>query len=331
MNLKALLKKFGMFFYLIAFVFILTAICTLYIFAYTKSSIEASNSYNESYRSYTIAQSGKDIEERIESFISANKKDIRRVYAVIANKDGRTIADYYGESAARFKVEYGNPAAAKNEITVPDPQKYNIGDSYKLRDREYKITGISFNDYQIVYDSSLNEENLVQGWVIVTDKILTGTEQNDFAAQIKEAFQTDNIELPKTERAEDDMNIVYIIITLLALLSIINLTFIYSCLLKRRKQQQAVFHILGCKKSRLFGIYIGEMLFITSILYIVCCVLTRFALFDVLSSLHPAFPLTLEFGEYLILFFIYVALIAIILTCQTALYFRKTPYEMKRG
>jgi hypothetical protein len=335
-NLKVLLKKLGIFFYLITLVFVLTTVCILYIFAYSNSYIDYRNYTTESYRSYTVLQNNnKEFEEKLEKFMNANARDIRRIYAIISNKDGKTIANYYGKSVSKYPVIYGSPATSENEIAVPYINKnninYSIGDSYQIQNKVYKITGISFDTYEILYDRSLNESNLVQGWVIVSEKILTDSKQNDFVAKIKDVFQIDDIELPQTEQVQNDTNIVYIIIFFLALLSVINLTFIYSCLLKRRKQQQAVFYILGCKKRKLYDIYIKEMVLVTSILYIICCILARFVLFDALTQLHPTFSLTLSFSEYLILFLIYVILLSIILTYQTALYFRKTPYEMKRG
>lgn len=334
-NLRTLLKKMGMFFYLISLVFIFTSVCLLYIYSFSKSYINDRNYRNEVFRSYIVDYNSDGIEEKIDDFINAHKKDIRRIYATVQNKDGITKANYYGESAAKFKVIYGNRAVEKNEIIVPEKNKnnifYSIGDGYYLFDREYKITGINLTDtYELVYDSSLNDKNILQSWVIVTEALLKDNKQDDFIADIKELFQTENIVLPETEKVESDTNIAFAIIVLLALLSAINLTFIYHCLLKRRKQQQAVFYILGCSKIKQYRIYIGEMLLITSILYLLCCIFTQFVLFDIMNKVNPIYYLKLGLSEYLMLYFTYTLLIIIILTRKTVMHFKKTPYEMKR-
>lgn len=334
-NLKTLITKMKMFFYLMFIVFFVTTISILYIFCFYKSSIVKNNNYLEKLRSYTIEYNQSDIDVKLESFTDSNKNDIQRIYVVISNNDDLAISNYYGESPAEFKVLFGKYIDNNSkQIIIPQEDgisNENIGDYYYIGDEGFLIVGINnLNQYEFPYNA-LENKNLIQGFVIVTKDNLHGQKQKAFIEDIQNVFQTENIEVPNTENNNSPFGIELFVIFCLVLLGIINITFIYLCLLKKRKKQQAVFYILGCRKINIYIMYIGEILFLTTVFYLICYLSSKFVLFNILNQINNYLYLFLEFKDYLILYIIYSILIIIILLRQTIMFFNKSPYEMKRG
>ena len=319
---------------LVMFSTIMGTVVTLnYFFA---SSMER-DYFNEDQRSYTIDGRISDIDKKFEEFVSDRKSDLQRVYAVIHNKGDLIISNYYGESLMSFKVQLGryfsDDLPSKKEILIPSNTPDGVdslGKPYTIGDEEFLIIGISsLESYEIPYDA-LDSKDEIDGIVIVAKDKLDNKSKALIVGDIERIFGTDKIAYPEEVSDQYQMAPDYLLIIGTIFLGVLNFAFVFRSLLEKRKKQQAVFYILGCRKSRIILLYTGEIFTIVTAVFFFCALFAKYCLYNILNTFDAFFYHVMSAKQYFALYLIYASVVIFITVFQLILWGRKTPFELKR-
>lgn len=338
LNIKTLIKNNKTMFYLIFIIFFVSSVGVIYIYNYYTLTETKNSVYFEKQRLYTIECGSEKIDEKLQFLVKKYSANLQRVYAYFNNESDAIIVNYFGEAAAKNKVIFGNYLSDNNkEIIVPqynsssNKTNKNLDDYYNIKDESFKVVGIGFtSQYEISYEK-LNNKSLIQGVAIITNSFFTQSEKKQFSTEMKDIFDSEYVNFPAESSNNPDSLLDWIIVFGLAFLGILNISFVYVSILEKRKKQQAVFYMLGCKKLHLYALYISEMLIISTIFYLLSVVFTRCILFSILVKINTEFVFVLGVNNICYLYSVFVIIMLVLFVIQSLKFFVKTPYEIKRG
>ncbi len=334
LNLRALITHRRLYFILFSLVFLVSAMGSLYVLNFYKMTAAEKDLYRESARTYIVSGSVPDAAIRLEGFVADNTGVLQRVYVSVQNGNDTILADMYGEAPQTVKCRYGRYFQSKEEqeILIPAPEEgktpaHRIGDTYSLAGMDFTVVGVSLHPwYEAPYRALFGGDEIeISEIAIVTEKTMSDVALKRFAASIWEAFGVEPV-LP-VEKAEADPQVIFdlFLVFCLALLGILNMTFLYLSLLNARRKQQAVFRLLGCGRLQICALYIGELLVLTTGLYVISVALTRFIVFSLLRRLDAYYAWMLDWADYFLLFAVYILLVSALLIVQSLRYMRVSP------
>ena len=334
LNLKILIKKMPIYFIMLISVLFSTIIGTIFVYNYYLASEMDRNYYHEGNRSYYLGGEFMDLESQLNELIESHSADIQRIYFVLKNNDDYILCNFFGESSLTYKVQLGNYFSdeSKNQILIPSSSENGIdqlGGTYFLDNKEFIIIGISSIDaYEIQYHAIIPGE-IIESIVIVAQAMLTEQSTHLLENSISGLFPDSQISRPAYANA-DGMSNDYFVIFFILLLGLLNLSFILTSLMEKRKQQQAIFYILGCKRVHIVLLYLMEILMIGITIFFLSVLITKFILFNALNYYDAFFYHVISANQYVRLFLVYTLFITLLLLFQLIRFFRKTPFELKR-
>jgi hypothetical protein len=292
-----------------------------------------SDYYNENLRSFSIEYNSGGFESKIDEFIEKNKPEIQRIYAVLNNGGDNIIANYFGETRKKFKVQMGRYFDSNYEKSILIPfnndDNYFVGGTYKINGEEFTVIGINSDDvYEIQYGALDNFDNITDIIIVASNKMNAAAKQK-FADKIKAIFKTENVLFADAVQKAAIRQDLFIIMCII-MLGVLNISSVFLCVMEKRKKQQAVFNILGCPKIRLFSIYIFEFFILITVSFILYSLFTKYIIFTILSFYDKFFFHALTISQYLFLYAIYTIPLILVLIYQLIRFFGKTPFELNR-
>ncbi|MDR1156850.1 MAG: ABC transporter permease [Oscillospiraceae bacterium] len=319
---------------MIVLVVFFTVTGTIVVYNYYLTSNLESRYYIEKERSYTISENFSDIDNQLETLLKEHRSDIQRIFVTFRNNNDTILSDYFGESSMLFKVQLGRffDDTAANQILIPTNTPNGadyIGQTYRIEDEEFQVIGISSIDaYEIPYQTLKVKERIGQVVVVVVHNLKEDSKKM-LVNNIKRIFQTEQIEIP-IPPINGALSVDYIIFFSIILLGILNLSYIYISIMEKRKKQQAIFHILGCSRPKLIGLYLSEIFIIVTVSFFLCALFSKFVLFNIFHAFDEFYYHVINVKQYFFLYVGYTSPILFVLLYQLVHFFRKTPFELKR-
>lgn len=274
-NIKNFLCKNTLMFTLFVLVFFVTNISVFYTYNFFLQITDMQEFYEDEARSYSMEWRGADVqgpglEKRLSAFCEEVDVPLKRIYLQRLHENGKDIllADYLGNKSAEIKVYYGNYLTADSlyETVAPRSSNYKIDDTFIIGGHVFKIIGINTDEaFEIpiaVWDWDAHAKV-----TIVTPDELSKNQEQHFTEAIRHIFNVETVALP-AERAENrNLFMEFFVIILLLCLTLINVAYIYSSLLEKRKSQCRILRMLGCGRLRCTCIYLLELWMLSTVIY----------------------------------------------------------------
>lgn len=266
--------------------------------------------------------------------VSKNKKENEQSADSSNNKLQYFCGDYYGETAIIHKINVGYSLTeedhknAANNIVLSSNEYYrfNVGESYVINDKEYKIIGISTNEYYCIpYETFMKNGLPVSGIDVVLKNEMDEAHSAECASYLKELFGAENVQLPNTDYGDDmsKYNFIFVFCGMMFSLSIINFVYLYSYILDKRKRQYAVFRIFGCSKLRGSLIYAAECIIISVVTYIVTVLIYMFAFSPLLKIIDKYTVSALDIKNFVFVFVLYIVVLLCVVVPTIIKYAKK--------
>lgn len=234
---------------------------------------EISGNYEIQFQIATV----KDVRNFLNNCKYSNFEKIE----ITLDEEANVISVPFGKN---LHVNYGNNFSSENAKEVILPKKtqsdnnLSLDDEYTVLGENYKLVGMRADNLTELNFNALPDNMNVCSMKISCISIPSKSEVEKTEEYIEAAFNKPIITTPQTRNliTETSFDTSILISVILAILSLINITFIYSYLLNQRKNSIAILKICGLcsKKSHAvciceISIYIIISVFIASIIFTV--------------------------------------------------------------
>lgn len=311
------------------FVVCLTASClsSLYVYAVFNSSSHKNIYSNKEFRTITIDLIDDNNINGIDNLAKHFVAEFETNNIYIYNNNQMVKAAYLsGNSKVTFGRGFNenDQYAIKDEIIVNDIlQQHEVGNYIVIDEIEYKIIGINLvNDIynEITYNSFLNRYNITYITIELRD-IPTDEQIKIIEQRIKELYPESTIAEPSKVNFLDYYadSTDYIIAVCIIVLSIINISYLYSYMLEDRKYQIYIYRLCGISNERLIQSLTSEIMFLSSLVYVISSIITYYV--------NTKLDYAMTIKEYIIFFIIYEFIIWTIFSSVT----RKYIYNSANG
>ena len=265
--------------------FVLLQMASLFAFLFVYENAHKQSSNNVMYQketcSYSIqfgeGVSFSAISERVDAFPD------KEYYGknLILSDDGYLVA-VYGESD--HGLQLGKDATAPNEIVLDKialtQLKCQVGEKVSLYNKEYVVTGCYFRmpDDQPFYKvspSSIQPDDEITAFELQLKEYPSTKEKNAFLSRLEETFPEAVVRGPQDRNLNFEYGFDYmVLISILAvLLVLVNISFLYTFFLEKRKRTFCAYRLCGCGKTRLFYMLLCELLTMVLLCVIVTALL----------------------------------------------------------
>lgn len=300
-NIKNFMIKTPLVFTLFALVVFATDISLLYTYNFYYQFIDMRNAYDDDGRSYTISpQAPTAVSSALQAFCSQNRTSLKRVYIQLPQHPDELVINYLGGSSKDIPVIFGSYLSdkAKDEIVVPPSSPYAIGDTYIWNDQAFRVVGINAEKrFEISYREDLDLPALIN-ITFVTERYLDNMEKTRFVKTIQSFFQCE-VTVPT---ADPDQNakiwMDFLFLFFLLVLSLINVIYVYTFVLQKRRDQCRIFRWLGCKRMTCVWIYLAELLCLTAALYLVSVLFFETLLLPIMHRIDDFYRSALTWRSY---------------------------------
>lgn len=322
-DLKAFIVKNKMIFILFLLVQVVTLVGLFCAINNFEQSIDEEIKIDSNYRTYQVVTNNKNYNfdsldilinkfDKLEKvdFVKPFNDDINYCYEYLCNYNDTFI--YLGRGLTSEEVKNGS-----NKIVLPFEMcyDYKVGDTYSVNDKEYTIVGISLgNNFILPYNSIKNTDEEINILFVTNDK-LNKKEKNNLFKLIDECFEDYQIIKPINVYINYSLSNVLemILYVLLLFLGIINLVYLYSYILEKRKKQYAILRICGCTRLKGIAIYLCEILLIALISYVFAILLFKFIVIQVIAKVDIYTTYSMQLISYLYALLIYLLITILVL------------------
>lgn len=176
----------------------------------------------------------------------------------------------------------------------------SVGDKLKLDSTEYTVEYIDRKTVRgdmeplcELLTEYCDDSFIVTYFRIQVDDTMTGDELGHISDMIKNEFSgyTDNIQDPEPKPLIEKQfnNMIYVVSFILMAVMMLNLSRLYTYILAKRKNALAVYALCGGSKTKIFGIYISEILLTLTVSYVIGFLLFRFVVMGMIGAVYPSF------------------------------------------
>ena len=334
LNLKTLVKKMPVYFYMIILVLFFTITGTICSYNYFLTSNSEKALYRETERSYIIAGNFTDIDKSLNDLFNVHKNDIQRIYVTSLNNGDLVLSNYFGESPMIFKVQlgkyFGDDFSKQILIPFSTPNGTDyIGGLYNIGSEEYRIIGISsIEAYEVPY-KALATKDEIDTIVVVAKDYMNKAAKEALITDIQRIFSEHQVSLPPSS-GEMDLSTDLLALICIILLGLVNLSYIFLSIAEKRKKQQAIYIILGSTKRRIIATYLGEVMILITFVFLLSALFSKYVLYEILNKFDTFFYYVIDIRHHLLLFILYCVLVFVVLISRLLIHFRKTPFELMR-
>lgn len=312
-NIKKLFIHHRLMAFLFLLVLFVTDISVFYALNFYHQITDMQSFYDDEARSYSIAYEGEELADRLDGFCADFSKPLKRIYVQLQHHTDRILANYLGESSARIKVFFGRyfHESSIDEILTPRTGKYQIGDDYFLEGKPLKIIGINAEDvFEIPFANIPAHTPLTV--TFVTENPLTQKELQQLQTCVSASFGVSTLKLPDGQSANQNILIECIVLVGIVLLTLLNVAYLYSCLLDKRKRQCRIFRVLGCGPVKCGLLYLAELWILSTLLYGLAVLIFEAGILKIMNGISAFYvhALTAEtYGGIYVLMLILVTLL----------------------
>lgn len=238
-----------------------------------------------------------------------------------------TEDQYYNDKVIILGSDPFTYRTPENEKSVKGEYKFSDEDHVIIIGEEFLVTGMYNGELTFAFFPAIPQDTVVGSILIEFKKPLTVTQINSVDALINELFGNVKVDIyePKTQDLLDmRKSTANIILTaMVQIICVFNILIIYKFMADSRKKQFAVMRLCGFKKFRCLLYLWGELALIT-----VVCLPIAFGIFELikpeLSKKYGTVPLIFTPGYYLVLGFLFFAVMTVVFIVYIIPSFGKT-------
>lgn len=334
LNIKSLFIKQRLVVFLFFLSMLISMLTLFFCFGEIVTAVYETNNYNTENRTFKL-----DLPKEYDSF-SAYKFSLESIinqYREIENikfilRDGVTVSYYngsdYNVSFGTYFIDEDIPQIVIGTLLETSAE---IGSYYTIDSQNYLIVGKRFLiDYNEINYAGISDLTSLSTICVVFSDIpsnrikieMTDILKNTFPNAVVNAPQEYN---PLTEYTNNDK--LYIVIGLV-LMSFLTMSFLYRYLLIKRRNNYAILQICGCKKITACVIFLGELIFLTIVPFMVAALIFKFALERILMN-QWTYTIQLTLVHFITIFILSLAALILIFVPIILKYIIKTPKELK--
>ena len=261
---------------------ITVAVAFFSVFNYAMNMLAQEKRTQVANRTYGVNLSdGKGIEQKMDRFSKKYGEQISDIFGLTVYKEETVLCEYQyttgydglvivnGKYFDKQDFQKGN----KYAITVyhlEDNSLKNeeVGSTITFNNETYTVIGTSAADFTVVPFSSLKDKSIItQVNIIMKNNISNDT----FLSDLREIFGTEDINLPPDYTFKTYYGTVsYILIfSFVVMVSVLNIAYLYSYIMNRRRRETAIFRICGCTFFRSAVQYLAEVATVSLCAYLI--------------------------------------------------------------
>ena len=254
--------------------------------------------------------------------VDKNKITPSESFMEIIKSEGQLIGDYFSPK---------QEAMGENVAIIPTDKEYlqytkteeKDGNLFvTIQNKEFRVIGkINTIYYPTIPFEALDDETTFQGTIVISlkdDRYLTKYEYSKISDTFTACFGN-NISIPRLNLPDEDSAKFYrtimILSILISLISAVNYIMLYKYILQIRRRKFALFRMLGCRKSKILCISLGECAMIMLPCYLLAFILYVKLLIPIFTPLYPNMVSISSPKFYIVIFLCYfsISLIAILI------------------
>lgn len=191
---------------------------------------------------------------------------------------------------------------------LTDKKKYKIGEQYSLFGEQYEVIGTSYKDVLIIPYSSLEDKSQISKIYMVLDADLKSVYKNTFLNNVMEIFDTDNVDKPSAYSASTYSSTINYVATfgVIIVIAVINIIYLYSYIMNKRKKETAVFRLCGCSLGKTASMYLTEILFLSAVSYAVAVLIHLAAVMPLMLNITQALKYYISPISFAVVYIVYL-------------------------
>lgn len=220
--------------------------------------------------------------------------DEKKVVALGSNFDSEDFESGKKEALSVYKIN-------SEDTNIPDVK---IGDTYKLFGEDYKIIGLTLESEFIVPYSSLTDIGNLSSICMVFNRDLSSVEVKILEDDIQNILGGGNITYPDQYSSNIYVSAIgYItMFSVVMFVAIMNIVYLYSYMMSRRRHEAAVLRICGCSVPKAAIVYLSENLLVSLCTYVIGMLLHIFCVMPVMKAVTTEIEYYITPIEYICIF-----------------------------
>lgn len=317
---------------------VVTLLVVLFLYNIYANMNASDPSMQSKYQVATISLSGLTVEEIDRAFTQLNsqREDIAFAFSIFQDGDNMIAATHmnapYNYSGRYFKNEEIDAGAAVAILAGSLHEAYNENTHMIIKGKPYKILAYSDRFYTEIPFYSLEGDAELDTMQILFKNMLSQSRIKILERELAQAFPGAFINPP----SEPDLRAVSqnlyrsALSALILIVALLNISFLYQYILKKREKCYGVYRICGCSAFKGFFLYFLEIVLLTTILYIFTVLIFHFGVERLLPFINKTLTYSLFLLDYLIIYVPFILLVSIIFIPVIIGFNRKKPIELLR-
>lgn len=246
----------------------------------------------------------------------------------ISDRDvSKELSEFYNSSENIIRLD---PNVYTNEAGEP----LKIGDKINLGGVDYtvKVLQDDVANMDIPYKALQDNFYVTTVWVWLKD-IPSQERCDEISEKIKSMFETDDYSSPKPRVLEELQNIqlAYGISAAAIIMILLNISRVYSYALTYRKKSFAVMNICGASKSKVFLMYLLELMLTLLATFGIGLIIFHTLVLQPVAAIYPNFLISMTPQTYLIIFGIYFVVSILVMSLTISRFISRSAVEMERS
>ncbi len=322
-----------------------SALSVLYVTSVFQASQNADRDYQDNLRGFTVmlpeGETSQNLKARLSELQVEFGQEIRQL--VVYGEEPRVKANlvyppyhhqavYTGSYFSREAFDSGSAEIILHEL--PMTGDYRVGDTYLLAGRPYTVKGINANgDYNEVPYGALPEELPPSRVQLFTAELPTKAQTEEITRRLAGIFPEAAVLPPEMPDFQlfSQHNMEYLVCTLIFLLSVVNIAYLFQFILEQRKSQLALFRTCGCTTGRAWFLYLAESVFLFTLPFLCSALILHFGISRWFSALNGSRPFAMGLAEYLSVYFVYLLLLLVVFSVFILRFVKRPIISVLRG
>lgn len=287
------------------------------------------------YQIATIDLTGFSKEQIQASFevIKQQRNDIAFAYSIFWDNEHMVAAAhtdrpylYSGRYFSKTDIDSGNASAILSGSLY---EEYHEKSHIIIGGKTYDILAFSDRVFTEVPFTSLPSNIQINSLQLFFKNMLSKSKIQVLGKQLAQSFPGAFVDLPSAPDLKAVSKNLYqsYMSLLIAAVALLNLSFLYRYILKKREKKYGIYRICGCSQLKGFTLYFSEILIITSILFLLASLFFHCVVEQLLPVVNENLSYTLFIEDYLILYVVFLVLVSIIFIPVILRYNRKKPID----
>lgn len=297
-NLLNFARKNKKVFIIFMLVQVATIIAFLSVLNFSLMFLEEAKNNQIECRTYSFGISdGENLDVQMKKLYDEYADVFSEYYALMENGTDRIYCEYTYPSEDLLQngqnISESDFNAGKKVMLFADysgsegKTKHIIGEQYSINGEKYEIIGTTYRDVLMIPYSSLeNKENLKEVYVVL-NKDFDNVHRDIFLRRIEEIFNIDDVHMPDAySMAIYDSSINYVAsFGIVIIIAIINIVYLYSYIMRKRRKETAVFRLCGCSLGKTASMCLTEILLFSVVSYILAVTIHLTAVMPLMLSI----------------------------------------------